>query len=112
MPISATVVLYNCGTDTDWVGGGGADMAGKLIRLRPVNFALTGEPAPNADTPTNLPNSAHSPSSGPAGSGDGPAADVVRLGGYGPPARGAESEPSPVPALPIRSAERRRWSAE
>ncbi len=87
-------------------------MAGKLIRLRPVNFALTGEPAPNADTPTNLPNSAHSPSSGAAGSGDGPAADVVRLAGYGRHAKGAESEPSPVPALPIRSAERRRWSAE
>src|SRR6201996_5575693 len=118
MPISAAVVLYNCGTDTDWVGGGGVDMAGRLIRLRPANFALMGESAAKADNLPNLPNSAHSlslrPLGRPAGPDelDGPDADVVRLAGYGRHAKASQSGPPPSPALPLRSAERRRWSAE
>src|ERR1700761_5411277 len=118
MPISAAVVLYNCGTDTDWVGGGGVDMAGRLIRLRPANFALMGESVPKADKLTNQPNSAHPLSLRPPGRPvgpdelDGSDADVVRLAGYGRHAKASPSGPPPSPALPLRSAERRRWSAE
>ncbi|HWG15635.1 MAG TPA: AAA family ATPase [Streptosporangiaceae bacterium] len=43
---------------------------------------------------------------------DAPDAEVFRLPGYGRHARTAETGPPPVPTLPIRSAERRRWSAE
>jgi hypothetical protein len=39
-------------------------------------------------------------------------ADVLRLPHYARHAKTAEAEPAPVPSLPIRSAERRRWSAE
>ncbi|HEY0716064.1 MAG TPA: hypothetical protein VGD68_00475, partial [Streptosporangiaceae bacterium] len=45
-------------------------------------------------------------------SADTPDAEVVRLPGSGRHARSAETGPPPVPTLPIRSAERRRWSAE
>jgi hypothetical protein len=72
-------------------------MAGKLIRLRPGNSALTGKTPPESGDPV---------------SPDAPDAEVVRLPGYGRHARTAESGPPPVPTLPIRSAERRRWSAE
>ncbi len=37
---------------------------------------------------------------------------MVRLPGAGRHAKASETRPPPVPALPIRSAERRRWSAE
>ncbi|HEY6500169.1 MAG TPA: ATP-binding protein [Streptosporangiaceae bacterium] len=37
---------------------------------------------------------------------------MVRLPGAGRHAKASEAGPPPVPALPIRSAERRRWSAE
>jgi hypothetical protein len=68
--------------------------------LRPGNFALAGESAPGAGHPASpLPPEA-------------PDAEVVRLPGYGRHAKAAESGPPPVPALPIRSAERRRWSAD
>ena len=93
-------------------------MAGRLIRLRPANFALMGESAAKADNLPNLPNSAHSlslrPLGRPAGPDelDGPDADVVRLAGYGRHAKASQSGPPPSPALPLRSAERRRWSAE
>ncbi|HEY2519209.1 MAG TPA: hypothetical protein VGJ19_03790 [Streptosporangiaceae bacterium] len=72
-------------------------MSGKIIRLRPGNSALTGE-SPKA--------SEASPST------DTPDAEVVQLPGAGRHARASETGPPPVPALPIRSAERRRWSAE
>jgi hypothetical protein len=84
-------------------------MAGKLIRLRPGNFPLTGESAANADTPSN-PHDLSSPEGGDAAGG--PGAEVVRLAGYGRHAKATESQPDPIPALAIRSAERRRWSAE
>lgn len=84
-------------------------MAGKLIRLRPGNFPLTGESAANADTPSN-PHDWSSPGGGDAAGG--PGAEVVRLAGYGRHAKATESQPDPIPALAIRSAERRRWSAE
>jgi hypothetical protein len=72
-------------------------MSGKIIRLRPGNSALTGE----------------SPTTGDGSSApDAPDAEVVRLPGAGRHARASETGPPPVPALPIRSAERRRWSAE
>jgi hypothetical protein len=101
-------------------------MAGKLIRLHHANFALTGESAPNADIPSNPANPpgqstspylslrAPGPSSTPDGPDgpDGPDAEVVRLAGYGRHAKATSSGPPPAPALPIRSAERRRWSAE
>jgi len=87
-------------------------MAGKLIRLRPANFALTGEPAANADIPSNLSISVPPPIPGASDPGDRLDAEVVRLPGYGRHAKDAESGPPPVPALPIRAAERRRWSAE
>jgi hypothetical protein len=72
-------------------------MSGKIIRLRPGNSVLTGGPSPAG--------------SGPAAP-DAPDADVVRLPGAGRHARASETAPPPMPALPIRSAERRRWSAE
>jgi hypothetical protein len=84
-------------------------MAGKLIRLRPGNFPLTGESAANADTPSN-PHDLSSPEGGDVAGG--PGAEVVRLAGYGRHAKATESQPDPIPALAIRSAERRRWSAE
>ena len=84
-------------------------MAGKLIRLRPGNFPLTGESAANADTPSN-PHDLSYPEGGDAAGG--PGAEVVRLAGYGRHAKATESQPDPIPALAIRSAERRRWSAE
>jgi hypothetical protein len=95
-------------------------MAGKLIRLHPANFALTGESARNADIPSNpadqspppyLSLHAPGPSDTPDGP-DGPDAEVVRLAGYGRHAKATSSGPPPAPALPIRSAERRRWSAD
>jgi hypothetical protein len=98
-------------------------MAGKLIRLHPANFALTGESAPNADipaNPANPPGQSKSPylslrAPGPPSTPDrpgGPDAEVVRLAGHGRHAKATSSGPPPAPALPIRSAERRRWSAE
>jgi hypothetical protein len=88
-------------------------MAGKLIRLRPGNFPLTGESAANADTPSN-PHDLSSPGSPNPNpdAADGPGAEVVRLAGYGRHAKAAESGPDPLPVLALRSAERRRWSAE
>ena len=73
-------------------------MVAKLIRLRPGNFALAEESAPAeaAAHPGREPQSA----------------DVVRLPHYARHARTAELEPPAEPSLPIRSAERRRWSAE
>jgi hypothetical protein len=73
-------------------------MVAKLIRLRPGNFALTEESAPVG---------AASPSGRETQS-----AEVVRLPRYARHAKAAELEPPPAPSLPIRSAERRRWSAE
>jgi hypothetical protein len=94
-------------------------MAGKLIRLRPASFALTGVSAPDGDNSPNQPSQTHQSNPAdlaPANGPDGPGAEVVRLAGYGRQAKAAESGPVPVPvpapALPIRSAERRRWSAE
>jgi hypothetical protein len=84
-------------------------MAGKLIRLRPGNFPLTGESAANADTPSN-PHDLSSP--GGQDAVGGPGAEVVRLAVHGRHAKAAESGPDPLPALALRSAERRRWSAE
>ena len=84
-------------------------MAGKLIRLRPGNFPLTGESAANADTPSS-PYGLSSP--GGADAAGGPGAEVVRLAVHGRHAKAAESGPEPLPALALRSAERRRWSAE
>jgi hypothetical protein len=84
-------------------------MAGKLIRLRPGNFPLTGESAANADTPSN-PHDLSSP--GGQDAADRPGAEVVRLAVHGRHAKAAESGPDPLPALALRSAERRRWSAE
>src|SRR6202000_3319348 len=72
-------------------------MSGKIIRLRPGNSALTGK-SPTAGDSTPAP--------------DAPDAEVVRLPGAGRHAKASETGPPPVPALPIRSAERRRWSAE
>ncbi len=72
-------------------------MSGKIIRLRPGNSALTGE-SPTAGDSAPTP--------------DAPDAEVVRLPGAGRHAKASETGPPPVPALPIRSAERRRWSAE
>ena len=69
-------------------------MAAKLIRLRPGDFALTEESA------------AIEPASQAQG------ADVLRLPHYARHAKTAEAEPASVSSLPIRSAERRRWSAE
>ena len=69
-------------------------MAAKLIRLRPGDFALTEESA------------AIEPVSQAQG------ADVLRLPHYARHAKTAEAEPASVSSLPIRSAERRRWSAE
>ncbi len=73
-------------------------MVAKLIRLRPGNFALTEESAAVE---------AISESGTQA-----PGADVVRLPHYARHAKTGEAEPPPVSSLPIRSAERRRWSAE
>ena len=95
-------------------------MAGKLTRLRPGNFPLTGESAANADTPSNphdLSSLADRPAPGGSSAGGqdaagGPGAEVVRLAGYGRHAKAAESGPDPLPILALRSAERRRWSAE
>jgi hypothetical protein len=84
-------------------------MAGKLIRLRPDNFALTGESATNAETLHKPHNAA---SSADPGASDRSDAEVVRLAGSGRHAKAAESGSAPEPALPIRSAERRRWSSE
>ena len=72
-------------------------MVAKLIRLRPGNFALTEESAAEAVS-----------ESGDQAQG----ADVVRLPHYARHAKMGEAEPPPVSSLPIRSAERRRWSAE
>jgi hypothetical protein len=72
-------------------------MSGKLIRLRPGNPGLTGE-SPTGSAGATLP--------------DTPDAEVVRLPGAGRHARASETGPPPVSALPIRSAERRRWAAE
>src|ERR1700759_716355 len=72
-------------------------MSGKIIRLRPGNSALTGESPAAGDS---------------AAAPDAPDAEVVRLPGAGRHAKGSETSPPPVPTLPIRSAERRRWSAE
>ena len=95
-------------------------MAGKLIRLHPANFALTGESARNDDMPSNPANPPAQATppyvslrpSGPSDPPDGPDAEVVRLAGYGRHAKATSSGPPPAPALPIRSAERRRWSAD
>jgi hypothetical protein len=72
-------------------------MSGKIIRLRPGNSELTGESPTTGDGPP---------------APDAPDAEVVRLPGAGRHAKASETGPPPVPALPIRSAERRRWSAE
>src|ERR1700759_5015650 len=72
-------------------------MSGKIIRLRPGNSALTGESPAAGDS---------------AAAPDAPDAEVVRLPGAGRHAKGSETSPPLVPTLPIRSAERRRWSAE
>jgi hypothetical protein len=104
-------------------------MVGKLIRLHPATFTLTGESASASDSrpgPSNLSNppgksrsgrsSSAQPPSSPALDGldgpDEPDADVLRLAGYGRHAKSTESAPVPAPALPIRSAERRHWSAD
>ncbi len=73
-------------------------MVAKLICLRPGNFALTEESAPLE-------------AASPAGR-EAPGAEVVRLPHYPRHARTAELEPPVATFLPIRSAERRRWSAE
>ena len=73
-------------------------MVAKLIRLRPGNFALTEESAAVGAISE----------SGAQAQG----ADVVRLPHYARHAKMGEAEPPPVSSLPIRSAERRRWSAE
>jgi len=62
-------------------------MAGKLIRLHPANFALTGESARNDDMPSNPANPPAQATppyvslrpSGPSDPPDGPDAEVVRL---------------------------------
>ena len=73
-------------------------MVAKLIFLRPGNFALTEESAPVEAVSL----------AGREASG----AEVVRLPHYARHARTAEPEPPAATFLPIRSAERRRWSAE
>jgi len=73
-------------------------MVAKLIFLRSGNFALTEESAPVE-------------AASPAGR-EAPGAEVVRLPHYPRHARTAELEPPAATFLPIRSAERRRWSAE
>ncbi len=73
-------------------------MVAKLIRLRPGNFALTEESAAVEAVAES------------AARAQG--ADVVRLPHYARHAKTGEAEPLPVASLPIRSAERRRWSAE
>ncbi len=73
-------------------------MVAKLICLRPGNFASTEE-------------SALVEAASPAGR-EAPGAEVVRLPHYARHAKTAELEPPAATFLPIRSAERRRWSAE
>ena len=73
-------------------------MVAKPICLRIGNFALTEESAPVEPVC-------------PAGRAA-PGAEVVRLPHYARHARTAELEPPAATFLPIRSAERRRWSAE
>ncbi len=73
-------------------------MVARLICLRPGNFALTEE-------------SALVEAASPAGR-EAPGAEVVHLPHYARHARTAELEPPVATFLPIRSAERRRWSAE
>ena len=73
-------------------------MVAKLIRFRPGNFALAEESVP-AEAAAHPGREAQS-------------ADVVRLPHYARHARTADLEPPTAPSLPIRSAERRRWSAE
>ena len=73
-------------------------MVAKLICLRSGNFALTEE-------------SALVEAASPAGR-EAPGAEVVRLPHYPRHARTAELEPPVATFLPIRPAERRRWSAE
>ena len=70
-------------------------MVAKLIRLRPGNFALAEESAPVEASAR--------------GGGQAQCADVVRLPYQARHAKAADPEPL---SLPIRSAERRRWSAE
>jgi hypothetical protein len=73
-------------------------MMAKSIRLRPGNFALPEESAPAG---SDSPSSRETQSAG-----------FVRLPHYARHARAAGLEPPPSLSLPIRSAERRRWSAE
>ena len=73
-------------------------MVAKLIRLHPGNFALTEESAPVEAASLSGRETRN--------------AEVVRLPHYARHAKAAGLEPLPVPSLPIRSAERRRWSAE
>ncbi|HEY2277430.1 MAG TPA: ATP-binding protein [Streptosporangiaceae bacterium] len=68
-----------------------------------------GESAANAATPAN-PRDLLSPPGPDAADGSG--AEVVRLAGFGRHAKATESGPDALPALAIRAAERRRWSAE
>src|SRR5450755_1764721 len=77
---------------------GGDVMMAKSIRLRPGNFALPEESAPAG---SDSPSSRETQSAG-----------FVRLPHYARHARAAGLEPPPSLSLPIRSAERRRWSAE
>jgi hypothetical protein len=73
-------------------------MVAKLIRLRPGNFALAEESALVEATARC--------------GGQAQSADVVRLPHQARHAKAADPEPPSPPSLPIRSAERRRWSAE
>jgi hypothetical protein len=72
-------------------------MVAKLIRLRPSNFALTEESAP-----VEAASAAGREAAG---------AEAVRLPRYARHAKTADLEPPAAAPLPIRSAERRRWSA-
>jgi len=73
-------------------------MVAKLIRLRPGNFALAEESALVEATARC--------------GGQTQSADVVRLPHQARHTEAADPEPPSPPSLPIRSAERRRWSAE
>ncbi len=73
-------------------------MVAKLIRLRPGNFALAEESALVEATAR--------------GGGQAQSANVVRLPHQARHEKAADREPPSPSSLPIRSAERRRWSAE
>src|ERR1700760_4748003 len=67
---------------------------------------------PATPPPPPPPLSGPFPRRAPSDPRDGPDAEVVRLAGYGRHAKATSSGPPPAPALPIRSAERRRSPAD